>query len=234
VRLGDVGLFSAFLDGLDLSPQWRRRVVRFYSHGGTLDQITSAQNGKGPDYGGVLAALASTDKKNARALIEDVLSIAGISTVGGRSAAEIAERFLEQASLRSTSDFPAEKRALLANFLSVEADPDAASAKLRELAEAARIDLSKAIDRFEARLGFMAAHGLDVKTFLFATRFARNLDYYTGFVFEAHAKARPDEKPLIAGGRYDTLLKSLGAKDDIPAVGAAIWVDHLRGDGQHS
>ena len=116
--------------------------------------------------------------------------------------------------------------------MEIEADPDAASAKLRELADAAKIDLGKAIDRFEARLGFMAAHGLDVKTFLFATRFARNLDYYTGFVFEAHAKARPDERPLIAGGRYDKLLKSLGAKDDIPAVGAAIWVDHLRGGGQ--
>jgi ATP phosphoribosyltransferase regulatory subunit len=227
-----VGLFSAFLDGLDLSPQWRRRVVRFYSHGGALDHVASAQNGKGPDYGGVLAALAGTDKKSARALIEDVLSIAGISTVGGRSAAEIAERFLEQASLRSTSHFPAEKRALLESFLGVEADPDTALGKLSDLAKAANIDLSKAIGAFEARLGFMAAHGLDVKTFTFATRFARNLDYYTGFVFEAHAKARPDEKPLIAGGRYDTLLRSLGAKEDIPAVGAAIWVDHLRGDGR--
>jgi ATP phosphoribosyltransferase regulatory subunit len=230
VRLGDAGLFSALLDALDLSPQWRRRIIRGHAHDKPLDLILSTENGKGLDHGGVLAALAGTDKQGARALVEDLLSIAGISTVGGRSAGEIAERFLEQAALKSSSEFPAEKRAIVESYLAIEGDPDSALSKLRELAETARLDLAKALDRFEARLNFMAAHRLDVKDFVFATRFTRNLDYYTGFVFEAHERARPDEKPIVAGGRYDGLLKSLGAKEDIPAVGAAIWVDRLRRD----
>jgi ATP phosphoribosyltransferase regulatory subunit len=230
VRLGDAGLFSAFLDALELSPQWRRRIVRGLAQEKPLELILSAENGKGRDHGGVLAALAGADKQGAHALVEDLLSIAGISTVGGRSAGEIAERFLEQAALKSGSEFPAEKRAIIECFLAIEGDPDHASAKLRELADAARLDLADGLDRFDARLGFIAAHRLDVKDFVFATRFARNLDYYTGFVFEAHERARPNEKPIVAGGRYDGLLKSLGAKDDIPAVGAAIWVDRLRHD----
>ena len=230
VRLGDAGLFSALLDALDLSPQWRRRIASSHAHEKPLDQFLATDNGKSHDYGGVLAALAGTDKQGARALVEDLLSIAGISTVGGRSVGEIAERFLEQAALKSNDGFAAEKRAILESFLAIEGDPDEALTKLNELAKSARLDLGHALDRFDARLGFMAAHGLDVKSFLFATRFARNLDYYTGFVFEAHEKARPNEKPLVAGGRYDNLLKSLGAKDDIPAVGAAIWVDRLRRD----
>jgi ATP phosphoribosyltransferase regulatory subunit len=230
VRLGDAGLFSALLDALELSPQWRRRIASGHAHEKPLDQFLAIDNGKNHDYGGVLAALAGTDKQGARALVEDLLSIAGISTVGGRSAGEIAERFLEQAALKSNDGFAAEKRAILESFLAIEGDPDEALTKLNELAKSAHLDLGHALDRFDARLGFMAAHGLDVKSFLFATRFARNLDYYTGFVFEAHEKARPDEKPLVAGGRYDNLLKSLGAKDDIPAVGAAIWVDRLRRD----
>jgi ATP phosphoribosyltransferase regulatory subunit len=228
VKLGDAGLFSALLDALDLSPQWRRRITRGHAQEKPLAVVLSPENGKGNNYGGVLAALEGTDKQGARALVEDLLSIAGISTVGGRSAGEIADRFLEQATLKSGSEFPAEKRAIIEGFLAIEGDPDSASAKLRELAEAAHLNLAESLDRFDARLGFMAAHGLDVKDFLFATRFARNLDYYTGFVFEAHEKARPDEKPIVAGGRYDGLLKSLGAKDNIPAVGAAIWVDRLR------
>jgi ATP phosphoribosyltransferase regulatory subunit len=228
VRLGDAGLFSALLDALELSPQWRRRIIRGLAQEKPLDLIVSAENGKGRDHGGVLAALAGADKQGAHALVEDLLSIAGISTVGGRSAGEIAERFLEQAALKSGSEFPAEKRAIIESFLSIEGDPDNASAKLRELAAAARLDLASGLDRFDARLGFMAAHRLDVKDFVFATRFTRNLDYYTGFVFEAHERARPNEKPIVAGGRYDGLMKSLGAKDDIPAVGAAIWVDRLR------
>jgi ATP phosphoribosyltransferase regulatory subunit len=228
VKFGDAGLFSALLDALDLSPQWRRRITRGHAQEKPLAIVLSPENGKGNNYGGVLAALEGTDKQGARALVEDLLSIAGISTVGGRSAGEIADRFLEQATLKSGSEFPAEKRAIIEGFLAIEGDPDSASAQLRELAETAHLNLAESLDRFDARLGFMAAHGLDVKDFLFATRFARNLDYYTGFVFEAHEKARPDEKPIVAGGRYDGLLKSLGAKDNIPAVGAAIWVDRLR------
>jgi len=69
---------------------------------------------------------------------------------------------------------------------------------------------------------------LDVASLRFGTGFARNLDYYTGFVFEAHDKDEPEGKPLAGGGRYDLLAKSLGAKDAIPAVGAAIWVDRLQ------
>jgi len=46
-----------------------------------------------------LAALTKVDPSDARRLVEDLLSIAGITAVGGRSAAEIAERFLDQATL---------------------------------------------------------------------------------------------------------------------------------------
>jgi ATP phosphoribosyltransferase regulatory subunit len=46
-------------------------------------------------------------------------------------------------------------------------------------------------------------------------------------VFEAHDRARRG-RPVIGGGRYDKLLAKRSAPaDDIPAVGAAIWVDRL-------
>jgi len=60
---------------------------------------------------------------------------------------------------------------------------------------------------------------------VFSASFARQLDYYSGFVFEARHAASGE--PVIGGGRYDRLLKTLGAKADIPAVGAAIWIDRL-------
>jgi ATP phosphoribosyltransferase regulatory subunit len=228
VRFGDAGLIHALLAALDLSPQWRRRILRGHAQEKTLDAIlAAATNGSGHDHSGVLAALERADKQGAHALVEDLLAIAGISTVGGRTPAEISERFLEQAALKSGSGFPAEKRAILEDFLAIEADPDQASLRLRLLAVDAQLDLTAALDRFDARLGFMAARGLDVADFSFATRFARNLDYYTGFAFEACEYGRPEDKPIVGGGRYDGLLRSLGAEADIPAVGAAIWVERL-------
>ncbi|MDE2365214.1 MAG: ATP phosphoribosyltransferase regulatory subunit, partial [Hyphomicrobiales bacterium] len=119
------------------------------------------------------------------------------------------------------------KRALIARFLSVSGDPDTAAAALRALANDAKLDLSEALDAFDQRLNFIVARGLDPAAMQFSARFVRRLDYYTGFVFEAHDKAAAPDKPLIGGGRYDRLLGSLGAKKDIPAVGAAIWVERL-------
>lgn len=226
VRFGDAGLIHALLAALDLSPQWRRRILRGHAQEKTLDAVlATATNATGHDHSGVLAALEGADKQGARALVEDLLAIAGISAVGGRSAAEIAERFLEQAALKSGPGFPAEQRAVLESFLAIETDPDEASQRLRRLAADARLDLGAALDRFDARLGFLAARGIDVAELRFATRFARNLDYYTGFAFEASED--PGGKPVVGGGRYDGLLRSLGAPADIPAVGAAIFVERL-------
>jgi ATP phosphoribosyltransferase regulatory subunit len=229
LRIGDAGLFRALLEALDLSPQWRRRIIRGYAQDKALDAIfRPSTNGTAHDHTGVLAALEGADRQGARALVEDLLAIAGISAVGGRTAGEIAERFLEQAALKSGPDFPAESRKLIEDFLAIEADPDQASTQMRALANSAGIDLTVVLDRFDARLGFMAARGLDIGAFTFASRFVRNLDYYTGFVFEAHDQSALGEKPIVGGGRYDGLLQSLGAKDEIPAVGAAIFVEHLR------
>jgi ATP phosphoribosyltransferase regulatory subunit len=61
---------------------------------------------------------------------------------------------------------------------------------------------------------------------IFSASFARHLDYYSGFVFEA--RRRGAGEPVIGGGRYDRLLRTLGARADIPAVGAAIWIDRLQ------
>ncbi len=227
VRFGDAALVAAFLDGLALAPAWRRRIETGHARGRPLDEIF-APRGRGPEGAGVLAALEKIDPTEAKKFVEDLLSIAGISTVGGRSAGEIAERFLEQATLADGDGVGAEKRALIARFFAVEGTPDTASAALRGLAREAGIDLSAALDFFDTRSGFIAARGLPLDDMVFSASFARRLDYYSGFVFEARAEGAA--APVVVGGRYDRLLKTLGARADIAAVGAAIWVDSIEGD----
>ncbi|HWG03871.1 MAG TPA: ATP phosphoribosyltransferase regulatory subunit [Beijerinckiaceae bacterium] len=228
VRFGDAGLFARLLETLDLPPVWLRRIRRGQSQGQSLDQILVApKNGGSTDHSGLLTALENVGKAEALALVRDLLSIAGFSSVGGRSAVEIAERFLEQAALKAGAGVSAEQRGIIEQFLAVSGDPDTASHHLRTLASQAKLDLGAALDSYDARLGFIAARGVNVSLLNFEAGFTRNLDYYTGFVFEAQDPARIDTRPIIGGGRYDRLLKTLGAADDIPAVGAAIWCDRL-------
>ena len=58
----------------------------------------------------------------------------------------------------------------------------------------------------------------------FVTNFGRDIEYYTGIVFEVFSGT----KEIASGGRYDDLLKSLGAKKSIPAVGAAINLKNMK------
>ena len=235
VRMGDVALFSALIAALDLAPAWKRRLVKDFNRKTSLahdlDELTlTAANAK-PEYQGVLNALAGSDPRAARALVADLLSIAGISTVGGRSVGEIAERFLEQSALGAATALPTHARALIEKFLAVTGDPDEAAAELRALAAEFNIALGPALDLFESRTGFLAARGVDVSRIQFSTAFGRGFDYYTGFVFELHDPSGRAAGPLIAGGRYDGLLTRLGSKTPIPAVGFAVWVERLAAYG---
>ena len=65
---------------------------------------------------------------------------------------------------------------------------------------------------------------IDSKT-VFSTNFGRDIEYYTGLVFEIYNSSN---KEIARGGRYDSLLKSLGSKRNISAVGAAINLNNLK------
>lgn len=68
--------------------------------------------------------------------------------------------------------------------------------------------------------------GIDVNYSLnFASQ--RGLTYYTGFIFDLVKEDDPNVVSLGGGGRYDSLVRSLGGVADQDAVGFAINVDSL-------
>lgn len=225
VAIGDAGLVSALLDAIELPPLWRRRLKRGLEKGQGIEAVLRGAPARGREHSGLLAALAGADGKDAHALVTDLLSIAGIATGGGRSVGEIADRFLSQVAQGAAPDFGDERRQMLEAFFAVSGEPDRAAGQLRALAAEAGLDLGRALDLFDERTGFIAAQGVDLASLLFRTAFARNLDYYTGFVFEAQGAG--SDEPVIGGGRYDRLAQALGSADVIPAVGASIWLHRL-------
>jgi ATP phosphoribosyltransferase regulatory subunit len=231
IRMGDVGLFAALVAALDLAPAWKRRLVKDFNRKASLaqdlDRLTLGNGNGKPDYQGVLAALAGSDPKAAHALVTDLLSIAGISAVGGRSVGEIADRFLEQSTLGASAALPRDTRALVERFLSIGGNPHNAAAAMRKLAKEGRLALDAALDLFESRNAEMKKRDIDLTRIAFSCAFGRGMDYYTGFVFElTDGKAN---EPLVAGGRYDDLLTRLGSAAAIPAVGFSVWIERLSG-----
>ena len=227
VRFGDVRVFDGVIGALGLPDAWRRRVRRGLAQGKPLAAILGNGGNGAPTQSGVLAALERADHAGAKALVQDLLAIAGIATVGGRDAAEIADRFLEQAAERAEGGVSGEQKAFLSRFLAISGDPDASASDLRKLAAEAKLDIGAWLESFEERIGFLAARDLPVAEFCYDAAFVRDLDYYTGFVFEAVDAGDASAKPALVGGRYDGLARRMGAVADIPAVGAAIWIDRL-------
>ena len=195
IRLGDVGLFAALIAALELAPAWKRRLVKDFNRKTSLahdlDVLTLTAADAKPEYQGVLAALAGSDPKGARALVADLLSIAGISAVGGRSVGEIAERFLEQSALGASNTLPGETRTLIERFLAVSGYPDEAAAELRALARNPRSysDPRSTCSRAAPVSSLRAASMSRASS---CDRVGRGFDYYSGFVFQLHNARRRD------------------------------------------
>jgi ATP phosphoribosyltransferase regulatory subunit len=231
IRMGDVGLFIALVEALPIGAAWKRRLIKDFHRAGRLtrdlDLLTQDAGKTRTEYAGVLAALTNSDPAAAHVLVTDLLSIAGITAVGGRTVGEIADRFLEQSTLGAGNGLPQEVRGLIDRFLGIAGDPDSALAELRRLAADAKLVLEPTLDLFESRTGFLAARGVDVHRIRFSTTFSTSLDYYTGFEFRLHDPSGRTDDALVAGGRYDNLLTRLGSKQGIPAVGLGIWIERL-------
>ncbi len=238
IRIGDETLFSAVLSNVGLPTVWQRRLRSLFGESATLMHAISRMAGLAGHEDeprgvrtGFLAALEGAEPGAARDVVEDLLSIAGIDAVGGRTAGEIAERFLEQAALASGSGAYKTQADILSRYLAIKGSPREAMATLEAFSSECAIDLNGPFASFKKRLDVIEAKGIDMSRIEFAADFGRRLDYYTGFVFEIHAKHKPTEAalqgPLVGGGRYDRLVKLLGAPQEVPAVGFSMWLDRI-------
>jgi ATP phosphoribosyltransferase regulatory subunit len=116
---------------------------------------------------------------------------------------------------------------LIDAYLEVKAPAPEAPAKLRQLIGKTGPGVAAALQAFERRNAFLQESGVDMGQVPFSGEFGRNVAYYTGFVFEVMAPLHGPASPVAGGGRYDGLLKAVGAERDVPAVGGAIHTERL-------
>jgi ATP phosphoribosyltransferase regulatory subunit len=232
VQLGDVGLFSALIDALDIPPLWRGRLKRHFWRPEYFSELLARLSGDGPKATqAYLARLGQAETGEARAALEGLMDYLGATPdkpiPGGRTREEIIDRLLEQANEAAALRIDKRVVTLIEKILSVSGEARSSMAALKKLFGNAGIHIDAPLAALETRVAALEKLGLKSDQLRFAARFGRNMEYYTGFVFEFWSKDRDGPVQIAGGGRYDSLLRILGAQRDLPAVGCAIRAERV-------
>jgi len=233
LRFGDLGLFRALLDALSLPERWRRRLQHQFwrpdAFRAELNRLASAEALRAPALKAEVIDRLDPNQPAAAALstVEDYLEHAGLTLLGTRTLPEITERLLAAAADAREAPLPAATAAAIEGYVAVKAPARAAVRELHRLLRGHHIDLSEPLQAFQRRLDDLDAAGVITDEAEFSAEFGRNLEYYTGFVFEIVVPELGAKSPLAGGGRYDSLLAAVGAPVAVAAVGSCIHTERL-------
>jgi ATP phosphoribosyltransferase regulatory subunit len=231
LKLGDPTLFLAAAEALDVPAPAMRRLRGAFGRAGGVARALSDDASEGM-RSAELDQFSEMPADAVRALVSRMADMAGIAPVGGRSVDEIAERIVERAQGAEAAAIAPEARDILTMLSAVAGPPGEALDQIGAIAKDAGIILDDALDTLSDRTDMIRNALRDVlpgqtPKLSFVASFGRQLDYYSGFVFEVTDTRDPLNEPLVGGGRYDSLLQALGADRVVPAVGYSVWVDRV-------
>ncbi|HEX9753041.1 MAG TPA: ATP phosphoribosyltransferase regulatory subunit [Methyloceanibacter sp.] len=230
LRFGDIALFYALLDALSLPERWRLKLRHYFWRPPAFHALLARlARGERPNGDGPVMALAGTLAKEtperAEELVAAYLEERGLPLSGNRSLTEITARLLDHAADLRADPLGKEVATVIDYYLAVSGAPKEAAKRIAMIAHGAGIDLGPALYAYTRRFERLEESGVDLDQAIFATEFGRNLEYYSGLVFQIEAAGVDDA--IAGGGRYDGLLSHLGAPREVPAIGSAIHTERL-------
>lgn len=221
--LGDIALFTAFVDSLGLAAPLAARMKRVVARPRLLaaELARAERPAAAPADDGKLADLLSgLSEGEAATVLEEIWALAGIDPVGGRGPADIAQRLIRRAQAARAPALTADQADRIRRFLAIDDAPEAAFAAVRSVAGAGALDAPLAA--WAERLKLLAAAGVPAERIRFATALGHAFDYYDGLTFEIRSAALDAERSVAVGGRYDSLPARLGGTAAVRAVGCVV------------
>jgi len=210
IKVGDISLFKSLINALDMPERWKLRLIRHFWRPSYFEELLKRLE-KNTD---IDAVTFDEDKKR----FYEMKKLDQDKIIAGRSISEILKRFDKK--LKDPRSFTDGKKIvkIIKTFLQINCKLYKLDEKLLDFAKKNNLKTNIFKD-------FKSIHSLKKinQDILFIANFGRDVEYYTGIVFEVFS----GNKEIARGGRYDDLLKSLGAKKNIPAVGAAINLKNI-------
>lgn len=220
--LGDVALFGAFVESLDLPEGLAARLKRVAGRPRLLwSELSRVGEAQASERGALAGMLAGLSESQAAALLEEVWSLAGVQPVGGRGPAEIAARLVRKAEAAAAPSLTSLQAEAIRAFMAIDDAPAYAFARMRDLAGPNDVALKTALAGWETRLVELGQVA-PADRLRFAPALGHAFDYYDGITFEVRSAALGPERAVAVGGRYDGLLSRLGDASGARAVGCMV------------
>ena len=217
IRMGDLALFNALVDALVLPAGWRSRLKRHFWRAGYVESLLYWLG-----HGDGKAKLPGTREE-----IEALLDARSDAPMAGRTREDIITRALDRAADAAKLHLDAKIADAIAQLLDISGPAEESLAKVRVLLATAGINLDPQLAAMDARLATLKSLNIDPARVQFTAHFGRNMEYYTGFVFELWARDKEGPVQIAGGGRYDSMMEMLGARKPVSAIGCAIRTERV-------
>jgi ATP phosphoribosyltransferase regulatory subunit len=232
LHIGDLGLFRALLNAVQLPERWQKRLSDAFwrpdAFRAELHKLTTAPGAAATALpAALLAALRPGDLAETTANVQHYLDANKIDVIGTRTVEEMAEHLLDVAADRSAAPLDAKTAALIENYVRIKGPARSAGETIAKLLAGTKGGIGAALDVYDRRLALLANAGVPLDRVTFSAEFGRNLEYYTGLVFEVIVPELGPQSAIAGGGRYDGLMRAAGSSVDVPAVGGAIHTERL-------
>jgi len=210
IKVGDISLFKKLINSLDMPERWKLRLIRHFWRPKYFEDLLKRLE-KNSDIDSVTF---DTDKKR----FHEMKEMDQDKIIAGRNISEILKRFNKKIKDPRSFNEGKEIVKIIRSFLKINCKLSQLDERLLDFSR--KNNLKKNIFKEFKSIQILKKLKKEVN---FITNFGRDIEYYTGIVFEIFS----GNKEIARGGRYDDLLKSLGARKNIPAVGAAINLNNI-------
>jgi ATP phosphoribosyltransferase regulatory subunit len=232
LQIGDLGLFRSVLNAVQIPSRWQKRLSDTFwrpeAFRAELQRLTTSPGAAAKalpvDF---TAALTDADKFATVLAINSYLDRNHIEVIGTRTVEEMAERLADVAGDLAAKPLEAVSAALIESYVKVKGPALKAGEAISKLLSGSKGGTGAALDAYDRRLALFANAGIALDRVTFSAEFGRNLEYYTGLVFEIRVPELDASSAIAGGGRYDGLMRAAGAPVDVPAVGGAIHTERL-------
>jgi ATP phosphoribosyltransferase regulatory subunit len=212
IKVGDVSLFEKLIESLKIPERWKMRLKRHFWRPQYFEDLLNRLE-TNLDVDPVAIDL---DKKK----FSEMKNLDQNREIANRKVSEILSRFDRK--IKDPRSFSENKKVakIIREFLKINCSIDKIERILKDFIKKYKLNKNILSDLTAIK----NLSKISYKT-IFSTNFGRDIEYYTGIVFEIYNSSK---KEIARGGRYDNLLKSLGSKKNISAVGAAINLNNLK------